>query len=53
MIAAKGLATLHELNTVYSLEDLYDLIEIASVEAYNRRLIDKAREKELERAQRH
>jgi hypothetical protein len=37
----RRLATLHELQTIYSLEDLYDLMEIASVEAYNRRLIDK------------
>jgi hypothetical protein len=35
------LATLHELNTVYSLRDLYDLIEIAAVNAYNKRLWDE------------
>jgi len=36
-----GKATLHELQTVYSLRDLYDLLEIASIEAYNRRQWDK------------
>jgi hypothetical protein len=35
------LATLHELQTVYSLRDLYDLLEIAAVRAYNRRVLDK------------
>jgi hypothetical protein len=32
-----GLATLHELDTVYGIEDLWDLLEIASVRAYNSR----------------
>jgi len=46
----RPLATLRELQTVYSLEDLYDLLEVKNVEAYNRRLIDKANKKELELA---
>jgi hypothetical protein len=29
------MATLHELDTVYGVEDLYDLLEIATVEAVN------------------
>jgi hypothetical protein len=29
------------LQTVYSLKDLYNLIEIAVVEAYNKRLMEK------------
>jgi len=29
------MATLHELGTVYGLEDLYDLLEIILVDAYN------------------
>lgn len=32
-----GLATLAELDTVYGVEDLYDLAEIALVDGYNRR----------------
>ena len=41
------------LNSTLGLEDLHDILEVARVDAHNRRLIDKAREKELERAQRH
>ena len=35
MISAR-LATLHELETVYSLEDLQDLLEVAMVDNHNR-----------------
>lgn len=35
VIVSAKLATLHELQTVYGLEDAYDLLEIASVDAYN------------------
>lgn len=35
MISA-GLATLHELKNTYGLEDLYDLLEVVLVDAYNR-----------------
>lgn len=31
-------ATLHELNTVYTLEDLFDLYEIIEVDNYNKYL---------------
>jgi hypothetical protein len=34
VISAK-LATLHELQTLYGTKDLYDLLEIAAVDAYN------------------
>lgn len=43
---AAGLATLHELQTVYSVEDVYDMLEIRSVEAHNQALIDADRERE-------
>jgi hypothetical protein len=43
------LATLHELNTVYSLRDLYDLIEIAAVDAFNQRVYDEHYRKQAER----
>jgi hypothetical protein len=33
------MATLHELATVYSIEDCHDLIEIAMVDAHNRRIL--------------
>jgi hypothetical protein len=34
---------LHELQTVYGLEDLHDLLEIAGVRAINQHLLHKAR----------
>ena len=37
---SRGLATLHECQTVYGVEDLYDLIEIAAVDDHNRRMMD-------------
>lgn len=41
MISAR-LATLHELQTVYGLEDLYDLLEVALVDAHNRAVASRA-----------
>ena len=43
MILSLRMATLQELRTVYSLEDVYDMIEVANVDAHNRRLLDEAR----------
>jgi hypothetical protein len=40
--------TLRELQTVYSLEDLYDLVEVYLVNAHNARLIAKHRARERE-----
>ena len=37
MTVATRLATLHELQTVYGLEDVYDMLEIAIVDAHNSR----------------
>jgi uncharacterized small protein (DUF1192 family) len=37
-IVSSRIATLHELETVYSLEDAYELIEVLSVDAINRRI---------------
>lgn len=39
---ASGRATLIELQTVYGLEDLYDLLEIGRIEGYNERLAHEA-----------
>lgn len=36
-----GLATLDELDTVYSIEDCFDLLEIASINAHNKRVLNK------------
>jgi hypothetical protein len=32
-----SLATLHELSTIYGVEDLYDMIEVLAVNGHNRR----------------
>ena len=37
-IISKKFATLHELETVYSARDAYDLLEISSIDDYNRNL---------------
>lgn len=34
------MATLHELATVYGLRDCYDMLEIAAVDAHNRRVLN-------------
>lgn len=38
MIVSSRLATLHELDTVYGVGDLWDLIEVHSVDTHNRRV---------------
>jgi hypothetical protein len=35
------MATLHELDTIYGVEDLYDMIEILAVDAHNRIIVNK------------
>lgn len=35
-----------ELSTVLGLEDLHDVLEVVRVDAHNRRVIDKARERD-------
>jgi hypothetical protein len=35
------MATLHELSTVYSIEDCHDMVEIAMVDAHNRNVLNK------------
>lgn len=37
--------TLHELQTVYGLEDLYDMLEVCLVNSHNERILAKVREK--------
>lgn len=32
---SSGLATMHELDTVYGTQDMWDLMEIGSVDRYN------------------
>lgn len=39
------LATLQELQTAYSYEDLFDLLEILQVDAYNQAIAQQAQER--------
>lgn len=41
MISAK-MATLHELDTVYSVEDLYLMLEVMTTDSHNARLAAEA-----------
>lgn len=41
MVISAKLATMAELNTVLSLEDLVDLVEIMTVDAHNQRVLAK------------
>ena len=42
MVVSSRLATLHELQTVYGVQDLYGLAEVVTVDAYNRRKATEA-----------
>jgi hypothetical protein len=44
IVISHGHATLHELDTIYGTEDIYDLLEIIAVDAYNRRILAKRAE---------
>jgi hypothetical protein len=48
-IVASKLATLHELNTVYTLEDAYDLFEVVAVTRYNEWLTIQEANKKVRR----
>lgn len=41
-VISAGLATMHELQSVYGTRDLYDLLEIAMVDAFNRMKLQEA-----------
>jgi len=41
LVISKKLATLHELQTVYGCQDLYDLLEIIMIDHYNESLLYK------------
>lgn len=38
-IVSAGKATLHELQTVYGVEDVYDMLEVVTVDLHNERVI--------------
>lgn len=41
MVISSELATLHELQTVYGVRDLYNICEVIAVDSHNRREIAK------------
>jgi hypothetical protein len=45
-VVSAGKATLHELDTVYGLQDLYMLLEIIAVDAHNRKVMAERSTKE-------
>ena len=42
-VASRRLATLHELQTVYGAQDLYTLLEILAVDAFNENAMSEQR----------
>ena len=40
-VGASGMATLRDLDEAYGLEDVYDMLEIISVDAHNSRVLNK------------
>jgi len=43
-VVSSKLATLYELDTVYGTEDLWRLLEIITVDNYNRMVVNKSQE---------
>lgn len=41
MVISTGKATLHELQSVYGVGDLFNICEVIAVDAYNRRELSK------------
>ena len=41
MVISGGLATLFELQTIYGVQDLYDLLEIVAIDANNAQAVAK------------
>lgn len=41
LVVSRGLATMGELSTVIDLEELHDLVEIATVDRHNQALVDR------------
>ena len=40
-LISKRMATLHELDTVYGTKDVYDMLEVITVDDYNNALANK------------
>lgn len=42
MIVSSGMATLHELQSVYGVRDCFDMAEVIGVDSHNRREIERS-----------
>jgi hypothetical protein len=40
-LLSKRMATLHELDTVYGVRDVYDMLEVITIDDYNRNLANR------------
>lgn len=40
-VLSRRLATLHEIDTVYGTQDLYDMLEVATVDDFNQMIWNK------------
>lgn len=38
-LVSRGMATLHELDTIYGTQDMHDMMEIISVDNHNQRVL--------------
>nr|WP_149572874.1 transglycosylase [Serratia liquefaciens] len=43
-VVSSGKASLHELDTVYGLEDLWRLLEVITVDNYNAKILNNSKE---------
>ena len=43
-VVSSGMATLRDLDEVYGLDDLYDMLEIISVDAHNNRVLSRSKD---------
>lgn len=40
-VISAGMATLHEIDTVYGLEDVFDMLEIIAIDNHNKNLLNQ------------
>ena len=40
-LLSKRMATLHELDTVYGVRDVYDMLEVVTIDDYNKALVNQ------------
>lgn len=43
-LVSRGVASLHELDTVYGTQDMHDMIEVVAVDNANQRILNKPKE---------